>query len=78
MRESTPAGYEKWGGLALDARQKAADLDPNDSDPRYARTYAHLSRIDLRAGNREMALQTLRDGVAPSRRTRSSPASSTC
>jgi tetratricopeptide (TPR) repeat protein len=103
MRESTPAGYEKWGDLALDAWQKAADLDPHyweprferaeyltyypesegrtpeviasleglvtqqggsNSNPRYARTYAHLSRMYLRVGNREKALQTLRDGLA--------------
>jgi tetratricopeptide (TPR) repeat protein len=103
MRESTPAGYEKWGGLALDAWQKAADLDPHyweprferaeyltyypesegrtpeviasleglvtlqggsNSNPRFARTYAHLSRMYLRVGNRDKALQTLRDGLA--------------
>ena len=103
MREATPAGYEKWGGLAVDAWQKAADLDPNyweprferaeyltyypesegktpeviasleslvtlqggsNSNPRYARTYAHLSRMYLRVGNRDKALQTLRDGLA--------------
>src|SRR5262245_19753537 len=103
MREANPAGYEHWGGLALDAWQKAADLDPNyweprferadyltyypesegktpevissledliklqggsNSNPRYARTYAHLSRMYLRVGNRDKALQTLRDGLA--------------
>lgn len=103
MRENTPAGFEKWGDLVLDAWQKAADLDPNyweprferaeyltyypesegrtpeviasledliklqggsNSNPRYARTYAHLSRMYLRLGNREKALQTLRDGIA--------------
>jgi tetratricopeptide (TPR) repeat protein len=103
MRESTPAGYEKWGDLALDAWQKAADLDPqyweprferaeyltyypesegrtpeviasleglvaqqggSNSNPRFARTYAHLSRMYLRVGHRDKALQTLRDGLA--------------
>jgi len=103
MRESTPAGYEKWGDLALDAWQKAADLDPqyweprferaeyltyypesegktpeviasleglvalqggSNSNPRFARTYAHLSRMYLRVGHCDKALQTLRDGVA--------------
>src|SRR5262249_46319352 len=103
MREANPEGYEHWGGLALDAWQKAADLDPNycelayqraeyltyypesegkthevissleglielrggsNSKPRYARTYAHLSRMCLRVGNRDKALQAARDGLA--------------
>lgn len=103
MREATPAGYEKWGGLALDAWQEAADLDPHyweprferaeyltyypesegrtpeviasleglvtlqggsNSNPRFARTYAHLSRMYLRVGNRDKAQRVLRDGLA--------------
>jgi hypothetical protein len=36
----------------------------SNSNPRFARTYAHLSRMYLRVGHRDKALQTLRDGLA--------------
>jgi len=36
----------------------------SNSNPRYARTYAHLSRMYLRVGNRDKALQAARDGLA--------------
>jgi len=103
MLESTPAGFEKWGGMTLAAWEKSSEIDPNyweprferaeyltyypesegktpevitafedlikqqggsSSNPRYAKSYAHLSRMYLRVGDREQAIRTLRDGVA--------------
>jgi tetratricopeptide (TPR) repeat protein len=101
MMESTPAGFEKWGGMTLEAWEKASELDPeyweprferaeyltyypesegktpevigefetliekqhgSSSNPRYAKSYAHLARMYLRVGKRDKAVQTLRDG----------------
>ncbi len=103
MLESTPAGFEKWGGMTLAAWEKASELDPNyweprferaeyltyypesegktpeviseleklitqqggtTTNPRFAKSYAHLSRMYLRIGNRDKALRALRDGAA--------------
>ncbi len=33
-------------------------------NPRYSRSYAHLSRMYLRIGKRDKAIQTLKDGAA--------------
>ena len=35
-----------------------------NTNPRFAKSYAHLSRMYLRVGKRDKALQTLRNGVA--------------
>jgi tetratricopeptide (TPR) repeat protein len=37
MLESTPAGFEKWGGMALSAWEKSAELDANYWEPRFER-----------------------------------------
>src|SRR5262249_44746223 len=46
-----------------DFEKLLAQQGGSNSNPRYARSYAHLSRMYLRVGQKDKAIQTLRDGL---------------